>query len=83
MIVEISRRVCDGIKLKYLFAAGLAWLEHNRERVNQLNVYPVPDGDTGTNMTLTMRKAFDSVADWDDPHVGKVAEAVAKGAKIL
>lgn len=82
MIVEISRRVCDGIKLKYLFAAGLAWLEHNRERVNQLNVYPVPDGDTGTNMTLTMRKAFDSVADWDDPHVGKVAEAVAKGALL-
>jgi uncharacterized protein len=82
MIVEISRRVCDGIKLKYLFAAGLAWLEHNRERVNQLNVYPVPDGDTGTNMTLTMRKAYDAVADWDDPHVGKVAEAVAKGALL-
>ena len=82
MIVEISRRVCDGIKLKYLFAAGLAWLEHNRERVNQLNVYPVPDGDTGTNMTLTMRKAYDAVADWDDAHVGKVAEAVAKGALL-
>lgn len=82
MIVEISRRVCDGIKLKYLFAAGLAWLEHNRERVNQLNVYPVPDGDTGTNMTLTMRKAFEAIDHWDDAHVGKVAEAVAKGALL-
>ncbi|MBP6297939.1 MAG: DAK2 domain-containing protein [Anaerolineae bacterium] len=82
MVVEVSRRVCDGIKLKYLFAAGLAWLEHNRERVNQLNVYPVPDGDTGTNMTLTMRKAYGAVADWDDANVGKVAEAVAKGALL-
>lgn len=82
MVVEVSRRVCDGIKLKYLFAAGLAWLEHNRERVNQLNVYPVPDGDTGTNMTLTMRKAYSAVADWDDANVGKVAEAVAKGALL-
>lgn len=82
MIVELSRRVCDGIRLKYLFAAGLAWLENNKERVNQLNVYPVPDGDTGTNMTLTMRKAYAAVADWEDSHVGKVAEAVAKGALL-
>ena len=54
MIVELSRRVCDGFRLKFLLAAGLAWLEHNRERVNQLNVYPVPDGDTGTNMSRTL-----------------------------
>lgn len=82
MIVEVSRRVCDGLKLKYLFAAGLAWLEHNRERVNQLNVYPVPDGDTGTNMTLTMRKAFAAVADLDDEHAGRVADAIAQGALL-
>jgi uncharacterized protein len=82
MIVDVSRRVCDGLKLKYLFAAGLAWLEHNRERVNQLNVYPVPDGDTGTNMTLTMRKAYAAVADHDDSHAGRVADAVAKGALL-
>lgn len=82
MIVEVSRRVCDGIRLKYLFAAGYAWLEHNRERVNQLNVYPVPDGDTGTNMGLTMQKAYAAVSEVDDEHAGRVANAVAKGALL-
>ncbi|OQY85585.1 MAG: hypothetical protein B6D42_03110 [Anaerolineae bacterium UTCFX5] len=82
MIVELSRRVCDGFRLKFLYASGLAWLEHNRERVNQLNVYPVPDGDTGTNMTLTMRKAYAAISDWDDSHVGKVADAMARGALL-
>jgi len=80
MVLEVSRRVCDGHKLKYLVHAGLAWLEHNREHVNQLNVYPVPDGDTGTNMWHTFRRAYADIADIDEPNVGKVANLVARGA---
>jgi len=80
MVLEISRRVCDGYKLKYLIHAGLAWLEHNKEHVNQLNVYPVPDGDTGTNMWHTFRRAYADIAEIDEPHVGKVANLVARGA---
>lgn len=78
---ETHRQVCDGFLFKWLVAAGHAWLERNMERVNQLNVFPVPDGDTGTNMHLTMRKAYEEVSKLhDDAHVGHVAAATARGA---
>lgn len=79
--VSTHRQVCDGYLLKWLIAAGQAWLERNMDRVNQLNVFPVPDGDTGTNMHLTMRKAYEEVDKLqDEPNAGKVAEAVSRGA---
>ena len=80
MVVELQRRVCDGHFLKWLVAAGLAWLEHNQERVNQMNVFPVPDGDTGTNMRLTMVRAYREIAQLDEKHVGIVSDKVAFGA---
>ena len=80
MVVEVQKQVCDGYLLKWLFTAGLAWLEFNQEKVNQMNVFPVPDGDTGTNMVLTMRKANDLVATMDEMHVGIVSEQIARGA---
>lgn len=72
--------VVDGFLIKDLLGAGLAWLEHNREHVNQLNVFPVPDGDTGTNMYLTMQSAYREVANVNERHVGKLSSAVAEGA---
>ncbi|MFN8375987.1 MAG: DAK2 domain-containing protein [Anaerolineae bacterium] len=80
MIVEVKKQICDGHLYKWLIAAGLAWLEHNQERVNQLNVFPVPDGDTGTNMLLTMKRAYEEIAHMNEGHVGIVAEGVARGA---
>ncbi len=71
---------CDGPGLKRLVAAGLAWLEQNFESVNQLNVFPVPDGDTGTNMLLTMRAAYGEVAANASPDVGVITDKVAYGA---
>lgn len=71
---------CDGNLLKQWILAGLQWLETNQEIVNRLNVFPVPDGDTGTNMFLTMKKACDALADMDEPHVGKLSEMIANGA---
>jgi hypothetical protein len=82
MVVNSNLTACDGHLLKRLTAAGLAWLDTNHERVNQLNVFPVPDGDTGTNMLLTMSKAYDSIADTDDAHVGQVSHALAEGALL-
>lgn len=82
MVVEIKRQICDGNHLKWLISAGLAWLEHNRETVNRLNVFPVPDGDTGTNMTLTLRKAYQAVADLTEPHAGIMAEHISRGALL-
>ncbi len=80
--VESGREVCNGLLLKYLIAAGHTWLKNNMEHVNELNVFPVPDGDTGTNMHLTMRKAYEEVnkLDTDEPDVSTIAQAAAKGA---
>jgi len=69
-----------GQELKQALAAGLAWLEHHVEMINTLNVYPVPDGDTGTNMSLTMQAALEEVAHTPGDQVGTVAQAVAQGA---
>jgi DAK2 domain fusion protein YloV len=71
---------CKGQGLKHLLEAGLAWLDHNHQSVNALNVFPVPDGDTGTNMLLTMRSAYDEVVGEDLDHVGRVAQRIAHGA---
>ena len=51
----------DGRALKYLVEAGLTWLRANQQLVNSLNVFPVPDGDTGTNMVLTMQAACNEI----------------------
>jgi len=70
----------DGHGLKTLLEAGMIWLKTNQQIVNSLNVFPVPDGDTGTNMVLTMQAAFDEVEKSGMDNVGKLSHAVARGA---
>ncbi len=70
----------DGQKLKTLIEAALTWLKTNQQTVNALNVFPVPDGDTGTNMVLTMQAAFSEIAQSGERNVGKMAHAIAKGS---
>lgn len=82
MAPETKLLSCDGHLLKQLTLAGLSWLDTNQERVNQLNVFPVPDGDTGTNMFLTMRKACEPLVTLEEAHVGKVCKAIAAGALL-
>jgi uncharacterized protein len=72
--------VCNGQQLRKLAHAALIWLEIHHQHVNALNVFPVPDGDTGTNMLLTMRSAYGRIQDNDEMHVGKVADQLAHGA---
>jgi uncharacterized protein len=48
--------------------------------VNSLNVFPVPDGDTGTNMLLTMQAAYNEIAGLGDKGIGRMAHAIAQGA---
>lgn len=74
------RRSCGGQEIKQILAAATAWLERNAEAINALNVFPVPDGDTGTNMLLTMRAALAEIADMPDHSVSAVAHAVAHGS---
>ncbi len=72
--------IVDGQVLKYLIEAALTWLRTNQQTVNALNVFPVPDGDTGTNMVLTMQAAWEEIVDSPERNVGKMAHAVAHGA---
>lgn len=75
-----ANSIADGYLIKQLFGAGLTWLEQNKETVNRLNVFPVPDGDTGTNMYLTMRNAYKEIATLEEAHVGRLSSAIAEGA---
>ncbi len=72
----------DGQGLKKLIEAGLTWLKTNQQIVNALNVFPVPDGDTGTNMLLTMQAAYDEIATSGEKNIGKMSQAIARGALI-
>lgn len=72
--------IVDGERFKRLVHAGLVWLRQHQEEINALNVFPVPDGDTGTNMVLTMQSAWEEVAGVDENNVGKVIHRVAHGA---
>jgi hypothetical protein len=74
------RLTVDGHRLKELVRAGYMWLRQQEEVVNAYNVYPVPDGDTGTNMMHTMRSAWEAIANLNEAHAGAVAKAVAQGA---
>lgn len=70
----------DGQGLKTLLEAGMIWLKTNQQTVNSLNVFPVPDGDTGTNMVLTMQAAFDEISISGETNVGLLAHSIARGA---
>src|SRR5260221_4948476 len=71
---------CDGFGMRRLTQAALKWLDANHEIVNALNVFPVPDGDTGTNMLMTMQAAYKEVENSAETNASKVALAVAQGA---
>ena len=70
----------DGQQLKQLVEAGLTWLKTNQQIVNALNVFPVPDGDTGTNMVLTMQSAYNEISASGEHNAGKMAHGIAQGA---
>jgi hypothetical protein len=72
--------VCDGEQLRDMFAAGSAWLEKSVPDINAINVFPVPDGDTGTNMFLTMCAVMEEADRVADRNVAAMARAMAQGA---
>lgn len=76
----MTTKSLDGQSLKRMTNAAMTWLGTHQAVVNALNVFPVPDGDTGTNMLLTMQSAYREVADSGETNIGNVAHAVAHGA---
>jgi DAK2 domain fusion protein YloV len=72
--------LCNGQSLKRALQAAGRWLEKHAAAVNALNVFPVPDGDTGTNMLLTMNAALAEIERSPDNSISAIAQAVAHGA---
>lgn len=78
--VKAPLEACDGQLLKHMLEASTTWLDHNCRAINALNVFPVPDGDTGTNMLLTMQSALSEIATSPEHSVARISHAVAQGA---
>jgi len=72
----------DGKDLRDMFAAGSNWLEKSVADINAINVFPVPDGDTGTNMLLTLRSVIEEADRATDSTVGVMAKAMSHGALL-
>jgi len=70
----------SGPALRDMFAAATTWLDQNKDQVNAINVFPVPDGDTGTNMTLTMRSTIEEAGRCEDESAGGMMAAMSHGA---
>jgi DAK2 domain fusion protein YloV len=77
---HLSSTPIDGQTLKKMIEAGLTWLRANQQSVNLLNVFPVPDGDTGTNMVLTMQSAYNEIDKLGHHGVGQMAAGISQGA---
>ncbi|MFC2008052.1 DAK2 domain-containing protein [Chloroflexota bacterium] len=75
-----QRSSIGGQDLREMFAEATSWLEKNSAEIDALNVFPVPDGDTGTNMLLTMRSTMEESYRAPDHSAAGVAQAMAKGA---
>ncbi|NLX61067.1 MAG: DAK2 domain-containing protein [Tissierellia bacterium] len=70
----------DGSMLRKAFVGAANLLEKNKEEVNSLNVFPVPDGDTGTNMSLTLKSAISHISKEKDEQISKIALAASNGS---
>ncbi|HEV2236949.1 MAG TPA: DAK2 domain-containing protein [Ktedonobacterales bacterium] len=70
----------DGQDFKRMMLASYTWLSEHRDAINLLNVFPVPDGDTGTNMSLTLKAATEAIADAEDTAAYVMAEKLSRGA---
>jgi hypothetical protein len=69
----------DGQTLKKMIINGSIKLRNNMERINQLNVFPVPDGDTGSNMSSTMASGVKALLSVEENSIGQVAKLLARG----
>ena len=76
----MSYNILDASSLKKAFLAGASSLEAKKEWINELNVFPVPDGDTGTNMTMTIMSAAKEVASISEESLPAVCKAISSGS---
>lgn len=72
-------KTIDAVALQKAFLAGAKSIEARKEYINELNVFPVPDGDTGTNMTLTIMSAANEVSKIQEPTIASICKAISRG----
>lgn len=77
---QVGLSKIDAQMLSKMFLAGAKNLEHKKEWINELNVFPVPDGDTGTNMSMTIMSAAKEVASIADPDMAALSKAISSGS---
>ena len=70
----------DGKKFRDMFVSGANNLQNNKDLVDKLNVFPVPDGDTGTNMSLTISYAIKELSKVENDDITNVGKALSKGS---
>ena len=76
----MSINTIDSGMIQKMFLAGAKALEAKKEYINELNVFPVPDGDTGTNMTMTIMSAAKEVSMLKKPGMDELAKAISSGS---
>ena len=79
MDLAYERKRIDGVLFEKMVLGGAANLHANLKTVNDLNVFPIPDGDTGENMYLTLQGGMDGLLEAHDLPLGKKAQAMAQG----
>jgi len=72
----------DGPRLARAVYAAADWVNAGRDEINRLNVFPVPDGDTGTNFSLTLRAVADACRALGDESLSVTAKTMARGAVL-
>jgi len=80
VVAAVKATGVDGPLFKRALLGSLNWLASNHEEVNRLNVFPVPDGDTGTNMLLTLQSAVEDVKQSNAAEVSKIAKLASHGS---
>ena len=75
-------RYIDGPRFVNAFIAGAQWVATKRAHLNEINVFPVPDGDTGTNLTLTLKAATDAMRPLENRPLGEIAEALSRAVLL-
>ena len=76
----MSETIIDAKMLSKMFLAGATNLDHKKDWINELNVFPVPDGDTGTNMTMTIMSAVKELSAVDQSNMAAVCKAISSGS---
>lgn len=82
MTLPVAIAYLDGPRLSRSVRAAAEWVTAGREEINRINVFPVPDGDTGTNFSLTLRAVADACRALGDASLGETARTMARGAVL-